>query len=95
MKITEELVNHLAKQARLELDGAGCVLMAEELDKLVGYMEILNTVDTTGIEPLTHICQTTNVMRPDVVTQTVDRATLLKNAPEHTDEAFVVPKVIG
>ncbi|MCL2563184.1 MAG: Asp-tRNA(Asn)/Glu-tRNA(Gln) amidotransferase subunit GatC [Oscillospiraceae bacterium] len=95
MKITEELIAYVADLAQIELNDAQKSLMFHELGQILGYMDVLNTTDTEGIEPMTHVFPVTNVMRPDVVTGAYDRASLLAGAPECTDEAFVVPRTVG
>ena len=95
MKMTEELVAHVAKLSHIQLDDAQTARMVAEMQKMVGHMDALRAVDTEGIAPMTHIFPTVNVMRPDVVTASLDRAALLANAPEHTEEAFVVPRTVG
>ena len=57
-------------------------------------MEILNQLDTENVEPLSHVFSITNVMREDDVKPSYDRADILQNAPEHTDETFIVPKTV-
>ena len=95
MTITEELVAHVANLAQIQLDDKQMPLMVRELGQILSYMEVLNTVDTEGIEPLIHLTPLTNVMRPDVVMESFARESLLANAPECTEEAFVVPKIVG
>ena len=95
MKITEDVVAHVANLAQIALSDEQKVVMLHELSTVLGYIDELNEVDTEGFEPLSHVFDVTNVMRPDVVAGTVDRAILLANAPECTDEAWVVPRTVG
>ena len=95
MKITEELVAHVAKLSHIQLDDAQMARMLREMENMVGDMDALRAVDTEGVAPMTHIFPTVNVMRADVVTASLDRAALLANAPAHTEEAFVVPRTVG
>jgi len=95
MRITEELVQYAANLSQIQLDERQSARMTEELGKLFGYLDVLNEADTEGIEPLAYVGPATNVMRPDVVTGSYDRAVLLANAPERTEEAFQVPKIVG
>ena len=95
MEITEKLVEHVADLAQMQLDDAQKVLMCGELSKILGYIDALNTVDTAGVEPISHLFPVTNVMRPDIRTESSDRAALFRNAPEHTEEVFVVPRTVG
>ena len=95
MNMTQELVAHVANLAQIQLDDKQMPLMVRELGQVLHYMEALATVDTEGVEPLSHVFPVTNVTRPDVVVEWSDRAALLANAPEHTEEAFVVPRTVG
>lgn len=62
--------------------------MANMLD----YIDTLNELDTSGVEPMSHVFPVNNVFREDVVTNEDDREEILANAPEAKDGAFVVPK---
>ena len=68
--------------------------MSAELEKIVSYMEVLNALDTDGIEPLSHVFPVKNVLREDVVEPSFPREELLKNAPGGDEEAFLVPKAV-
>lgn len=94
MQITKELVEYVATLSRIKLDDAQAEKMQAELGAVIDYMEVLNKLDTTDVEPLSHVFSITNVMREDEVVPSADREQLLKNAPEHTDETFVVPKTV-
>ncbi|MBE6799321.1 MAG: Asp-tRNA(Asn)/Glu-tRNA(Gln) amidotransferase subunit GatC [Ruminococcaceae bacterium] len=92
--ITKELVEYVAELSRIKLDEQSAEKMEKELGAIVEYMEVLNKLDTDGVEPLSHVFNITNVMREDEVKESYDRADILKNAPERTDETFVVPKTV-
>ena len=95
MKITKEIVEFVANLSRIKLDEDATSKMQTELGAVVEYMEILNALDTKDIEPMSHIFSVNNVMRDDVVKESLNRQEILSNAPDHTDEYFVVPKTIG
>ena len=94
MEITRELVSYAAGLSRIKLDEEQTAAMQKEISELVGYMDILNDIDTEGIEPVSHVFDVHNVFREDIVQESCDRAELLKNAPVHTDESVVVPKTV-
>jgi len=94
MVIDKKTVDYVANLSRIELDDSQTTLMQNELGKIIGYMEILQNVDTSGIEPLSHVFSATNMTRPDEAGGHYKRELLLANAPERTDEAFVVPKAV-
>ena len=67
MKITEEMVDYIALLSRLKPDAEEKVQMTAELEKIVSYMDVLNILDTDGVEPLSHVFPIRNVMRSDEV----------------------------
>ena len=95
MKITKEIVERVAELSRIKLDKDATVKMQTELGAVLEYMEILNSLDTEGVEPLSHIFPINNVMREDIVADSFDREEILKNSPDRTKETFVVPKTVG
>lgn len=94
MQITKELVQYVAELSRIKLSEQDAENMQNDLGAIVNYMEILNQLETDSVEPLSHIFNITNVMREDEVKESYDRAEILKNAPERTDETVVVPKTV-
>lgn len=94
MKITEEMVDYIALLSRLKPDAEERVRMTAELERIVSYMDVLNALDTEGVEPLSHVFPIRNVMREDEVSPSFPREELLKNAPGGDDEAFLVPKAV-
>jgi len=94
MKITEEMVDYIAALSRLKPDQAEREKMAAELEQIVSYMDVLNTLDTRDVEPLSHVFPLQNVMRPDEVEPSTPREELLRGAPAGDGEAFLVPKAV-
>lgn len=94
MEITKDLVAYVAELSRIKLDDEQAEKMKKEIGEVVKYMEVLNTLDTTGIEPISHVFDVHNVLRKDEVANSYDREELLKNAPQHTEESVVVPKTV-
>ncbi len=94
MAITVSDVRHLAKLANLAVDDAEAALMADKLQAIVGYVEQLSEVDTTGIEPLANVAGLTNVTRPDVAGPMFTPTQALANSAQKNDIAFLVPKVV-
>lgn len=94
MQITNELVSYVANLSRIKLDENEINEMQSQMSEIVNYMDILNQLDTENIEPLSHIFSITNVMRDDEVKSSYERQEILKNAPAHTEEAFIVPKTV-
>jgi aspartyl-tRNA(Asn)/glutamyl-tRNA(Gln) amidotransferase subunit C len=94
MTIDEETVDKIAHLARLELSGTEKQEMIKDMNKILGFMDKLNEIDTTGVEPLIYMTDTINSFREDVVKQEITHEEALLNAPKHDDEYFLVSKVI-
>ena len=91
--ITVEDVQHVAKLARLSLTDDECQRFTEQLDRIIGYFDELNQVDTTGVEPMSHPIPVFNVMREDVVISSLGREVLMENAPLKEGAFFKVPRI--
>ena len=94
MIITEDEVKHIVKLARLSLSEDELPVYRGQLNAIIGYVEQLNTLDTTGIEPTSHVLPITNVMRDDVNLPSLPNDEALKNAPDPSDNFYRVPKII-
>jgi aspartyl-tRNA(Asn)/glutamyl-tRNA(Gln) amidotransferase subunit C len=94
MKITDKKIDELAHLARLEFQGDKKVKIKEDLEKILGFCEQLNSVNTDGIEPLIYLSDATNKLREDKVITDITKSEALKNAPKKDSDFFRVPKVI-
>jgi aspartyl-tRNA(Asn)/glutamyl-tRNA(Gln) amidotransferase subunit C len=94
MEVNDELINNLAHLARLEFNVDEKEEIKNDLQKMIAFIEKLNELDTTGVEPLLHMSENVNVLREDEVKQTITREEALRSAPLHDDQFFKVPKVI-
>lgn len=94
MKVDQEALQKIAHLARLEVRPEEETELLSSLNGVLTWMEQLNEVDTTGVEPLTHISTETNVLRDDVAGNHLPREQALANAPQHDDQFFEVPKVL-
>ena len=94
MRITEEMVDHAAALARLRLSPEERERMTGELGQILEYMDALSALDVQGVEPMSHVFPLKNVLRPDTAAPSMDRGALLENAPEHDQEAFLVPRAV-
>ncbi len=93
--ITDSDVRHVAKLARLHLSDAEVSAMAVQLGSVLGYVGMLQELDVSGIEPLTHALDQTNVFRADEPLPGLPVEIALRNAPDRDGPFFAVPKVIG
>jgi len=91
--ISTKDVEHVAKLARLALSEEEKEKFAPQLNSILEYINELNEVDTTGVEPMAHSIKISNVMREDEVKQDFTRDEMLKNAPEEESGFFRVPKI--
>ena len=91
--ITVKDVEHVAKLARLELTEEEKELYTKQLGDVLKYVDQMNEVDTTGVEPMAHAIDFVNVMREDAVKYEEDKKTLMANAPYEEDGFFRVPKI--
>ena len=92
--MTPDDVEKIAKLARLKLSTDEIQRLTGELGQILEYVEILNEVDTTDVQPMAHAVEQSNVFRADEVRPSLDRAAALQNAPKSNGEFFVVPKIL-
>ncbi len=95
MSVTIKDVEHVAALARLSFTDDEKQKLTGELNAILAYMEQLNSLDTSSVEPLSHVIELKNVFREDVHVESLPRGEALQNAPAATEEFFRVPKVIG
>lgn len=94
MTVSPELVDYISKLSRLELEAGEKQAMAARLEQIVAYMDVLNKLDTTGVEPLSHVFPVRNVLREDETAPCLDRGALLAGSPASDGEAFLVPRAV-
>jgi aspartyl-tRNA(Asn)/glutamyl-tRNA(Gln) amidotransferase subunit C len=95
MKVDEKLVDHLAHLSRLSFNPEEKEAIRQDMEKIIGFVEKLNELDTSGVEPLRHMTDATNIMRADKQKGSVERKEALQNAPKHDNSFFKVPKVLS
>lgn len=94
MPISIDDVKHVAELAHLQFSEAELKKLSHQLNDILEYIQKLNELDTTNIEPLSQVIELSNVYRDDVVKPSYLREEMLKNAPRKTEKFFKVPKVI-
>ena len=94
MEVNDQLVDKLANLARLQFKAEEKEGIKNDLQRMIQFVEKLNELDTTGVEPLLHMSEQVNVLREDEVKGSVETTEGLKNAPVHDEHFFKVPKVI-
>lgn len=94
MSVTEKDVRYVANLARLQLPEEEVKSLAGDMNKILDYMELLNEVDTSEVEPLEHVINLDSRLRPDKAEKPLEHGEALKNAPDADSDYFRVPKVI-
>ncbi len=95
MSFNESTVRHIAKLSRIALPETQVPIVTERLQKILGFVEQLSAVDTTGVVPMSSVSHVTLPRRADVVTDGGYPEAVLSNAPEKLHGFYVVPKVVG
>lgn len=91
--ITIQDIEHVAKLARLDLTEEEKVKFSKQLGDVLKYVEQMNEVDTSNVEPLSHVVDFNNVMREDEIHYDCSKEELMMNAPEEENGFFKVPKI--
>lgn len=94
MSVDPATVRHVARLARLAMSDAEVEALVPELNNILGWVEQLGEVDTTGVEPLTAVIDQQLRLRDDVIDDGNVRDAVLLNAPDAQHGFFAVPKVI-
>ena len=92
--ISDETIEYVGILAKLELSEEEKEKAKKDMGSMLDYIDKLNELDTTGVEPMSHVFPVQNVFREYVVVNGDDRENILKNAPEEKDGSFVVPKTV-
>jgi aspartyl-tRNA(Asn)/glutamyl-tRNA(Gln) amidotransferase subunit C len=94
MSVDIDTVKRVARLARIAVSDEQAESLKGELNTILGFVEQLNEVDVTGVEPMTAVIPMTMKMRDDVVTDGGIAEKIVANAPAKADRFFAVPKVV-
>ena len=94
LKITKTEIERLAKLARLDIPKEDAEIYAQQLDRIVDYVSLLNEVELKDVDPLYHVLDQNISGREDIIGKSLITSELLKNAPDTKDNLFKVPPVI-
>jgi aspartyl-tRNA(Asn)/glutamyl-tRNA(Gln) amidotransferase subunit C len=94
MSVDRETVKRVAHLARIAVSDAEAEALKAELNTILGFVEQLNEVDVTGVEPMTAVVAMSMKKRPDAVTDGDQAEKIVANAPAREDHFFIVPKVV-
>lgn len=90
--ITDETIEYVGILAKLELDSEEKEQAKKDMGRMLDYIDKLNELDTSGVEPMSHVFPVQNVFREDAVVNGDGSEEALKNAPQEKNTMFVVPK---
>jgi aspartyl-tRNA(Asn)/glutamyl-tRNA(Gln) amidotransferase subunit C len=94
MEVDGKLIDHLANLARLEFEGPEKEAMVHDMQRIIGFVEKLNELDTTGVQPVRYMGQSADRYREDATGGMLTADKALQSAPHHNESFFKVPKVI-
>jgi len=94
LKISYEEVEHVGRLARLALSEEEKERMRAQLDAILTYIDKLNELDTSQVEPTSHVIPMTNVFREDKVRPSLSQEQALANAPDRQEALFRVPRIL-
>ncbi len=95
MKLTKDAVKHVAKLANLPLSDKEEELYSRQLSQILDYVDQLNSVDTSNVEPTFNVSGQENVMRKDETVASLTQDEALQNAPKSENKFFVTRRVLG
>ena len=91
---SDETIEYVGILAKLELSDSEKEAAKKDMASMLDYIDKLGELDTTGVEPMSHVFPVNNVMREDVVINGDGREATLANAPENNKSGFIVPKTV-
>ena len=93
--ISDDVIDYVGILAKLELSAEEKSAAKADMERMLDYIDQLNELDTSGVEPMSHVFSNVNVFREDVVTNGDMREDVLRNAPEEKDGMFMVPRTFA
>lgn len=94
MSLKPDDVERIAQLARIEISATEADAMVGKLSAILGLIEQMQAVDTSGISPMSHAQDVTQRLRDDIVTETDQRELFQRNAPAVENGLYLVPQVI-
>jgi aspartyl-tRNA(Asn)/glutamyl-tRNA(Gln) amidotransferase subunit C len=92
--LSADMVRKVARLARLKLTEAELEMFTAQLGQILGYVHVLDQLDTENVEPMAHAVDVANVFRDDVPKDSLPREAALANAPKSDGAAFLVPPIL-
>lgn len=94
MPVSRDDVRSIATLARLDFSEEEEASIEQDLNQILDYVSDLESVDTSGVDPMTHVLDLANCSRPDTTEERISREDAFRNAPDTDGEHFRVPQVI-
>ena len=94
MKISAQDVAHVAKLSRLSISDREMEKFTTQFNNILSYADMINALDTSGVQATAHVLPLKNVLREDVIMKSLSNEQALANAPKPQDGCYVVPKVM-
>ena len=94
LKIDDKLIEDLSMLAKLKFSDEGVKKIKSDLKTMIGFVDVIAGVDTTGVEPLKYMSDEVNILRNDEVNIKTSQKDALKNAPDKDSDYFKVPTIL-
>jgi len=94
MKVDKKLIQDIAALAKLKFDEKSAKEMISDMEKIIGFVDKLSEVDTSGVDPLIYLSEEENMLREDEIKNEVSQKDALQNAPEKDSDYFKIPTVL-
>jgi aspartyl-tRNA(Asn)/glutamyl-tRNA(Gln) amidotransferase subunit C len=94
MKVDKKLIQDIAALAKLKFDEKSAKEMISDMEKIIGFVDKLSEVDTSGVDPLIYLSEEENMLRTDEIKNEVSQKEALQNAPEKDSDYFKIPTVL-
>jgi len=94
MKVDKKLIQDIAALAKLKFDEESAKEMFSDMEKIIGFVDKLSEVDTSGVDPLIYLSEEENMLRTDEIKNEVSQKEALQNAPEKDSDYFKIPTVL-
>ena len=94
MKVDKKLIQDIAALAKLKFDEKSAKEMISDMEKIIGFVDKLSEVDTSGVDPLIYLSEEENMLRADEIKNEVSQKDALQNAPEKDSDYFKIPTVL-
>ena len=94
VKIDDEMIEYVGILAKLDLSPEEKKAAKADMSRMLTYIDMLNGLDTSGVEPMSHVFDVHNVFREDEVSNGDDSEAMLFNAPEQKEKQYKVPRTV-